>query len=268
MKNKAPFLSVIIPCFNCYKTIEQCVDSVVSECEANSLNYEIICVNDGSTDATLSVLERLSGENANMKYFSQENAGPSSARNNGVKQSTGELIAFCDSDDKWIAGKLAQQIAYLKEHSDVDFISAKYGNGKLGKTQRITYLNEVFHNFLCPQTSVLRRYIFDNYHFPEKQKYSEDMFFLLDVMQKHTCVYLAIRSTIPVFEKRIFGESGLSAHLWEMEKGELRNIRYARRLRKISLLIFVFACLWSFTKFLRRYGISFIDKHISKKECM
>ena len=148
-------LTTVIPCFNCYKTIEQCVDSVVSECEANSLNYEIICVNDGSTDATLSVLERLSGENANIKYFSQENAGPSAARNNGIRHAQGELIAFCDSDDKWIAGKLAQQIAYLKEHSDVDFVCAKYGNGKLGKTQIITYLREVFHNFLSPQSSAV-----------------------------------------------------------------------------------------------------------------
>jgi glycosyltransferase involved in cell wall biosynthesis len=258
-------ISIVIPCFNCSQTIEACVASVVSECEKNSLAYEVILVNDGSTDSTLSALERLASENANIKVLSQENAGPSSARNNGVKQSCGELIAFCDSDDKWISGKLALQIEYLNEHSDVDFICAKYGNGKLGKTQKIIYLKEVFHNFFSPQTSLLRRFVFDNYHFPENQKYSEDMHFLLDVMQNHTCVYMAIHSTVPVFEKRTFGESGLSSHLWEMEKGELRNILYARKLHKISLLIFVFACLWSFTKFLRRCGISFIDKLISKK---
>lgn len=268
MSDEKKQISIIIPCYNCSETIEQCVASVVAECERNSLSYEIVFVNDGSTDSTLSVLERLGVENKNIKISSQKNAGPSSARNNGAKQSCGELIAFCDSDDKWVSGKLAPQIEYLKDHSDVDFLCAKYGNGKLGKTQKITYLKEVFHNFLSPPTSVLRRSIFDNYHFPETQKYSEDMHFLLDVMQKYTCVYMAISSTMPVFEKRSFGERGLSAHLWEMEKGELINISYARKIRKISLLIFVIACLWSFSKFLRRCVISFISRLNSKKDCV
>jgi glycosyltransferase involved in cell wall biosynthesis len=249
-------ISIIIPCYNCSKTIEQCIASIVSECKANSLSYEIICVNDGSSDETLAILKRIATENANIKIFTQENAGPSSARNNGVEKSEGELIAFCDSDDKWISGKLAEQISYFEEHADVDFVCAKYGNGRLGKTQKITYLKEVFHNFLSPPTSVIRSSVFDNFFFPENQKYSEDMHFLLDVMQKHTCVYMAIYSTVPVFEKRTFGESGLSANLWEMEKGELQNISYARKLKKIPFSVFIIALLWSYSKFLRRIFIS------------
>ena len=266
MNTKTILLSIVIPCYNCSKTIEECVASIVSETEENSLSYEIICVNDGSTDSTLSLLKVIASRNPNIKIFSQENAGPSAARNNGVKHSSGEFVAFCDSDDKWLPKKLEKQITYLKEHADVDFVCAKYGSGKVGRTQKITYLEEVFHNFFSPPTSLLRRSVFDNYYFPENQKYSEDMHFLLDVMQSHICVYMALRSTVPVFEKSFFGERGLSARLWEMEKGELRNICYARKINKISILIFVLASLWSFTKFLRRCGISFIGKLISKKE--
>lgn len=265
MNTKTILLSIVIPCYNCSKTIEECVASIVSETEENSLSYEIICVNDGSTDSTLSLLKVIASRNPNIKIFSQENAGPSAARNNGVKHSSGEFVAFCDSDDKWLPKKLEKQITYLKEHADVDFVCAKYGRGKVGRTQKITYLEEIFHNFFSPQTALLRRCVFDNYYFPENQKYSEDMHFLLDVMQSHICVYMALRSTVPVFEKRFFGESGLSARLWEMERGELSNIHYARKINKISILIFVLAILWSFTKFLRRCGISFVGKLISKK---
>ena len=147
MTNEKIELSVVIPCYNCEKTLKACVESVISECELNNLSYEVILVDDGSADGTLMLCEQLKKENEKIVVISQINAGPSSARNNGIKNACGELIALNDSDDKWISGKLKIQLEYLRQHSDVDLVCAKYGNGKLGKTQVITYAKEVFHNF-------------------------------------------------------------------------------------------------------------------------
>ena len=67
-----PFLSVVIPCYNCATTLRECVASVVSECEANALDYEVILVNDGSADETLAVCTELAGQNPHIKVLSQD----------------------------------------------------------------------------------------------------------------------------------------------------------------------------------------------------
>ena len=83
MENEKITLSIIIPCYNCAETICECVESVVNEAIANNLSYEIIAVDDGSSDNTLLILNKLAFENKNIKVISQSNSGPSVARNVG-----------------------------------------------------------------------------------------------------------------------------------------------------------------------------------------
>lgn len=95
------FLSIIIPAYNAEPFIERCIRS----CEAQDIScdkYEIIVVDDGSTDATKDIVTRLSVEFENIRYIYQENARQGAARNNGLRNAHGDCIWYVDADD-WIS---------------------------------------------------------------------------------------------------------------------------------------------------------------------
>lgn len=253
------YLSVIIPVYNAANTIQDCVESVVSEAVANSISYEIILINDGSTDNSLEMCEKLSDGNSNIKVVSQNNSGPSAARNNGLRIARGDFIAFNDADDKWLSGKLKEQLEEFNSNPDIDLLCAKYGECRRAEIkQKLTFKKEAFHNYFSPQTSIFRKKILvcGKIKFPEKQKYSEDMRFIIEVMQHCKCMYVPFLSTTPIVSKCVFGDSGLSSHLWKMEKGELSNILYIFRIKQISFLCMIMAVIWSLVKFCRRAVIS------------
>lgn len=89
--------SVIIPVYNVEKYIEECLISVLNQ---TLKEIEIICIDDGSTDDTLRILNNLKEEDSRICIISQENKGLSSARNQGILKSKGQYIFYLDSDDK------------------------------------------------------------------------------------------------------------------------------------------------------------------------
>jgi glycosyltransferase involved in cell wall biosynthesis len=91
-----PKVSVVIPVYNVEEYIPRCLDSLINQ---TLQDIEIICVNDGSTDNSLKVLEEYAAKDQRIKVLNQENVGVSQARNNGLKVVTGEFIGFCDPDD-------------------------------------------------------------------------------------------------------------------------------------------------------------------------
>jgi len=93
---KAALLSVIIPVYNVEPYLEQCLDSVINQ---TYKNLEIICINDGSTDNSLKILEKYQKKDSRIKLINQKNKGLSGARNAGLDVAKGEYIAFVDSDD-------------------------------------------------------------------------------------------------------------------------------------------------------------------------
>lgn len=97
-------VSVIIPSYNRAHLLPRCVNSVISQEYAPS---EIIVVDDGSTDSTRSLLQ---GDYPDVKVIAQENKGVSAARNAGIGAATGDWLAFLDSDDAWLPGKLGRQV--------------------------------------------------------------------------------------------------------------------------------------------------------------
>ena len=89
-------ISVIIPAYNAEKTIERCLNSVT---EQSYTNLEIIVVDDGSKDRTLSILNAAAKNDRRIKVISKKNGGAASARNQGLKIVSGEFITFLDADD-------------------------------------------------------------------------------------------------------------------------------------------------------------------------
>lgn len=89
--------SVIIPVYNAEKTIGSCLDSIVNQ---RYSDYEIIIVDDGSTDSSRDVCNYYAKKYSQIKFYSQNNSGPSVARNKGIDDARGEYLLFVDSDDK------------------------------------------------------------------------------------------------------------------------------------------------------------------------
>ncbi len=96
MKNNKPKISLIIPVYNSEKYLPECLDSVL---EQTFKDFEVVCVNDGSTDSSLSILKKYAAKDARIVIKSQNNAGVSAARNAALELAKGKYIAFLDSDD-------------------------------------------------------------------------------------------------------------------------------------------------------------------------
>jgi glycosyltransferase involved in cell wall biosynthesis len=114
-----PKVSVIIPTYNREKLIGRAIESVLAQ---TYTDFEIIVVDDGSKDNTKVVVQQYKG---NIKYVYQPNGGSSSARNRGIKESTGEYIAFLDSDDIWIQEKLAIQVDILDRNKNIGIVCSR-----------------------------------------------------------------------------------------------------------------------------------------------
>jgi len=103
MSSQGPLVSVIIPAYNAAVFIGETLTSVFNQSYSN---YEVIVVNDGSTD-TAELEKVLAPFRGRLVYLEQENKGPSAARNSAIGKARGEFVAFLDSDDTWLPDYLA-----------------------------------------------------------------------------------------------------------------------------------------------------------------
>lgn len=115
---KAPLVSIIVPVYNVDKYLARCLDSLINQ---TLTDFEIICVNDGSTDDSLAILNKYAIEYKTIKVYNKANGGAASARNFGLKKAVGEYVMFVDSDD-WIeTDTLEKTVPQMV--GDVDFVS-------------------------------------------------------------------------------------------------------------------------------------------------
>ena len=111
-------VSVIVPVYNVEKYLKDCLDSVVNQ---TLEDIEIICVNDGSTDNSLAILEEYAEKDSRIKIITQENKGLGGARNTGLYHANGEYISFIDSDD-WIELNTFEELYNMSKNLDLDML--------------------------------------------------------------------------------------------------------------------------------------------------
>jgi len=111
-------ISVIMPAYNSERFIAESIESVLAQ---TYTNWELIIVDDGSTDETGNIAMQFTTRDNRIKYIFQENKKQGAARNSGIRQSNGTLIAFLDSDDIWVAKKLEIQLSALNDN-EVDLV--------------------------------------------------------------------------------------------------------------------------------------------------
>jgi glycosyltransferase involved in cell wall biosynthesis len=157
-----PKVSVVIPAYNTENFIAHTIQSVLDQ---TYQDFEIIAVDDGSSDRTL---EFLRGFAPRVKVLTKANGGPASARNLAIKNSAGEYIAFLDSDDLWVPDKLEVQTAFLEKHPHVGLVFSEASmfseeNGqrniqsKIGFTANPTFSFLLLGNYIPNSTVVIRR---------------------------------------------------------------------------------------------------------------
>jgi glycosyltransferase involved in cell wall biosynthesis len=162
-------VSVVIPCFNHAHFLPEAIESVLTQ---NYPNFEVIVVNDGSTDNTPEIVRRY----PSVRYVYQENAGLSSARNTGLRQSHSEFLVFLDADDRLLPHALGTGIESICEHPECAFVSGHCrvidSNGRiLSSPRQLRVEHEHYLRLLrggsyiwCPANVLYRREIFDFVH--------------------------------------------------------------------------------------------------------
>lgn len=185
-------VSVIIPVYNGERYIEACVQSVLTQ---SFKNLELLLVDDGSVDATLSLCRKLAEEDRRIRIFYQENAGVSAARNRGLEEARGEYVLFVDADDLLLSNSVLT--LYTAARNDVDFVMGTHElfrgfqreNWGCAPRELTFPLTEnagevqMLAGVVCGQmyrSSILREY---NIRFPVGLPYGEDTVFNLQFFQ-------------------------------------------------------------------------------------
>jgi len=114
-----PVVSIIMPAFNSAKYIRESVNSVIRQ---TFDNWELIIVNDGSTDDTMNIADGYAASDLRIRLINQENKKLSAARNTGIANASGSWIAFLDADDLWVSDKLEKQLAIAETRPEVGVI--------------------------------------------------------------------------------------------------------------------------------------------------
>ncbi|MBQ9861539.1 MAG: glycosyltransferase family 2 protein [Clostridia bacterium] len=173
-------LSIIVPVYNTEKFLRECLDSLLDQVVDKAL-YEIICVNDGSTDDSLSILCEYEANNQNISVYSTENRGVSSARNIGVKNANGKYIWFVDSDDLIKKNCLKPLISILKNNNYPFFVvDIDYYRGHIDTCEEIGFQAKndlVVSDFVCGNIFLSEVIKSNNILFDESLKYGEDTLF-------------------------------------------------------------------------------------------
>ena len=174
-------ISVVIPLYNKEASISQSLQSVLSQ---EYDDFEVVIVDDGSTDGSVSIVEAMN--NPRIRLIKQENGGPSRARNTGVKNAKGEWILFLDADDEMLPGAFELFSEKIQKHTDVDmflgevivnngkkeYLAVEYKEGVVGYPFKSHVLGRLFQ---CSGTTIYRKSIVEENPFDERVRRYEDL---------------------------------------------------------------------------------------------
>lgn len=157
MELKKPLISVIVPVYNVEKYVGRCLNSIIHQ---SYTNLEIIVVNDGSTDNSLSVCEEYEAKDKRIKLITQENRGLSGARNTGLRNYTGEYVTFVDSDD-WIHRNMVEFMYNLLVRNKSDM--SKCGNFRVSEMTNLEKSPDGYEDVVYTRNEFLELFLSGTY---------------------------------------------------------------------------------------------------------
>lgn len=198
-----PKVSIIVPVYNVERYLRQCIDSVLDQTYGN---WEMIIVDDGSTDGSAAICDEYAEKNSRIRVFHKPNCGPSSARNAGMAEASGDYLIFLDSDDFWLDDSCLSRMIQTAVDFDADLVRGDYarvhGNGIIAPDRRD---RKVLANTVLPKEVFFRKIISGEYFimlflikrsllgglsFDESMDFQEDIDFIIRMLPKASrCVY-------------------------------------------------------------------------------
>ena len=257
-------MTTIIPMYNSKDTIKSTIESVISQMYNEQI--EIIIVNDGSNDGCEKIVEEMIVNNQTnriIKLINKLNGGVSSARNIGIKEASGEYIAFLDSDDEWHPQKLELVLEAFQD-SKINFL----GHGHILKNNfkqtfqfkqpsKISFAKLLLKNFAVTPSIVIQKDLCE--YFNENMSHTEDHELWLRIALKTDVHYLDLPLT--TLGRPQLSQGGLSANKWAMRKGELQMYKNIISYKKSLILAYPFLVIFSLTKHLRNIIKDFFAKN-------
>jgi glycosyltransferase involved in cell wall biosynthesis len=193
-------ISVIIPVYNSEQYIKNCLDSIVNQ---SYNNIEIIIVNDGSTDSSLSICKSYAKKDDRIIILDKENKGQASARNLGLESATGDLISFVDSDDAISTDLFLENIEIYKSNTLIDVIQFPVYYNYMSKNailrkieKKMISSKELLYDELINKKmmswiicdKLFKKEVFENLRFPNGMIY-EDNFLIIDILSRINYFY-------------------------------------------------------------------------------
>lgn len=234
LKDKTrPLVSVIIPCYNAEKTIKATLHSALKQ---QGVNFEIIIINDGSTDNTLSILQKY--YDPRVHIFNVKNSGVSETRNTGVQLSEGAYLAFLDADDLWETNYLASHLQAFSNnpqlgvsYSKIQFLTADAQATHVFSSpylRPVTAFEMMSENRVCTSSNIVcRREVFKQVGgFNEAMSYSEDQEWLLRVACQDQWQIVGLDQCLLGYRA---SSNGLSSSLPKMEQGWVHMMTQAQQ---------------------------------------
>ena len=232
-----PKISIIIPAYNVESYIRECLDKIISQ---TLQDIEIICINDGSTDQTLEIIKEYASKDNRIQIINQKNQGAGPSRNNGIKNATGEYIAFMDPDDCYpnndvlslLYNKAIQNKAIVIGGSMINIKDGEFKESYFEKSrfEREGWINSIDYQF----DYYFQRFIFkkdflikNNLFFPDLIRY-QDPIFMINVLYTAKKLYVITDKTY------VYRESGNTlttklTKVFSMLKGFLIELRLAKK---------------------------------------
>ena len=187
-------ISILVPIYNAENCIKRCLDSILGQ---TYRDLEIVLINDGSKDNSLSIIQGYSKRDKRIKIINQENQGVASARNTALRNATGEAILYVDADD-WIEPEMIEKMCSLMDKNiDIVFCGSDHAEEKktVKRVSDIRYevwsQEEQQQEFMLHQkmtgmlwNKLIRRSLTEEVYFDERVGYGEDAQFLWKILKK------------------------------------------------------------------------------------
>lgn len=175
------FLSFIVPVYNTEKYIEDCLRSILNQ-DIPQKDYEIVCVNDGSTDSSLEILRCFEQQYSNIRVLNQNNRGVCQARNAGLQAAVGEYIWFVDADDMVTENILSRIWESLQESQDRMVV----GGCEFSENGEPALISNAWEDTVVWRNLFRRQFLLDHnlrFHYPELT-FGEDGLFMYEVKRQ------------------------------------------------------------------------------------
>lgn len=232
-------VSVIMPAYNAERYIKESIQSVMGQSYSH---WELIIVNDGSTDDTLKIIECFQDDR--IIALSQPNQGVSYARNRALEMASGKYITFLDADDTLTKESLKIRVEHFQQHPEVDIVDGKVAVKDDSLKNDIRMYQPCYHGKLLPKLLALDDKVFfnicymfkhnflDSVRFKEKMTHGEDLLFYIELSSKNDLNYGYVDEIIYNYRS---GHGSAMADLEGLENGYIRLLQEIKKLQCTSL---------------------------------